>query len=250
MRLWLVWWSVIEPLREVCARQASFLWLAMTTAGICARGDLLGVSSIVRTLGLAGRCYDRLLDFFHSPAVDPDRLSRKWTQQAMGLFPAYRYAGRPVLLGDGIKIPKSGRKMPAVKLLYQESEGNTKPRYIMGHSVQVVSMLVAAAGSFFAVPLAGRIHQGVKFTNRDHRTLPVKFASLLDAISIGAPFYLVADAAFACRSLARRLVDWQPSYLATPAQRRCLCASAAVRWTAKTRSSQALWSEDQTVVAV
>ena len=152
MRLWLVWWSVIEPLREVCARQASFLWLAMTTAGICARGDLLGVSSIVRTLGLAGRCYDRLPDFFHSPAVDPDRLSRKWTQQAMGLFPAYRYAGRPVLLGDGIKIPKSGRKMPAVKLLYQESEGNTKPRYIMGHSVQVVSMLVAAAGSFFAVP--------------------------------------------------------------------------------------------------
>lgn len=71
MRLWLVWWSVIEPLREVCARQASFLWLAVTTAGICARGDLLGVSSIVRTLGLAGRCYDRLLDFFHSPAVDP-----------------------------------------------------------------------------------------------------------------------------------------------------------------------------------
>ena len=207
MRLWLVWWSVIEPLREVCARQASFLWLALTTAGICARGDLLGVSSIVRTLGLAGRCYDRVLDFFHSPAVNPDRLSRKWTQQAMGLFPAYRYAGRPVLLGDGIKIPKSGRKMPAVKLLYQESEGNTKPRYIMGHSVQVVSMLVAAVSSFFAVPLAGRIHEGVKFTNRDHRTLPVKFASLLDAISIGAPFYLVADAAFACRSLARRLVD-------------------------------------------
>ena len=164
MRLWLVWWSVIEPLREVCARQASFLWLAMTTAGICARGDLLGVSSIVRTLGLAGRCYDRLLDFFHSPAVDPDRLSRKWTQQAMGLFPAYRYAGRPVLLGDGIKIPKSGRKMPAVKLLYQESEGNTKPRYIMGHSVQVVSMLVAAAGSFSpcrsrAGSIGGQIYQ-------------------------------------------------------------------------------------------
>ncbi|MGH8590641.1 MAG: hypothetical protein ACREXX_15305 [Gammaproteobacteria bacterium] len=45
MRLWLTWWSVIEPLREVCARQASFLWLALTTAGICARGDLLGISS-------------------------------------------------------------------------------------------------------------------------------------------------------------------------------------------------------------
>lgn len=207
MQLWLVWWSVIEPLRAVCARQRSFLWLAVATAGICARGDLMGVSSIVRALGLAGRCYDRLLDFFHSPAIDPDRLSRAWTQQALRLFPAYHYAGRPVLLGDGIKIPKSGRKMPAVKLLYQDSEGNTKPRYIMGHCVQVVSMLAAAGGSFFAVPLAGRIHEGVKFTNRDHRTLPVKFAELLDAVAIGAPFYLVADAAFACRSLAGPLVD-------------------------------------------
>ena len=112
MRLWLVWWSVIEPLREVCARQASFLWLAVTTAGICARGDLLGVSSIVRTLGLAGRYYDRLLDFFHSPAVDPDRLSRQWTQQAMGLFPAYRYAGRPVCSVTGSRSPRVAARCP------------------------------------------------------------------------------------------------------------------------------------------
>ena len=28
----------------------------------------------------------------------------------------HRFAGRPVLLGDGIKIPKSRRKMPAVNL--------------------------------------------------------------------------------------------------------------------------------------
>ena len=140
--------------------------------------------------------------------------------------------------------------MPAVKLLYQESEGNTKPRYIMGHSVQVVSMLVAAAGSFFAVPLAGRIHQGVKFTNRDHRTLPVKFASLLDAISIGAPFISWPMPRCLQKLGAPAGGLGQPSYLATPAQRRCLCASAAVRWTAKTRLSEALWSEDQTVVAV
>ena len=95
MRLWLVWWSVIEPLREVCARQASFLWLAMTTAGICARGDLLGVSSIVRTLGLAGRCYDRLLDFFHSPAVDPTASAangpnRRWAYFRLIATPADR----------------------------------------------------------------------------------------------------------------------------------------------------------------
>ena len=181
IQLWLQWYAVVAPLRAACAQQRTFLWLLTALAGICARGDLLGVSSIVRSLGLAARCYDRLLDCFHSPAIDVADLTRLWTQRALALFPVHRFAGRPVLLGDGIKIPKSGRKMPAVKLLHQESEGNTKPEYIMGHSVQVVSMLAAAGASFFAVPLAGRIHEGVKFTNRDQRTLPKKFGQLLDA---------------------------------------------------------------------
>jgi hypothetical protein len=208
MQLWIQWWSVVVPLRDACARQRTFLWLAAALAGICARGDLLGVSSIVRTLGLAARCYDRVLDFFHSPGVNVARLTCLWRQRAFALFPVQRFAGRPVLLGDGIKIPKSGRKMPAVKYLHQDSEGNTKRPYIMGHSIQVVSVLVAAGASFFAVPLAGRIHEGVKFTNRDHKTLPEKFGDLLEALAIGEPFYLVADAYYACRQIALRLKRW------------------------------------------
>jgi hypothetical protein len=108
-------------------------------------------------------------------------LTRHWTQRALALLPVHRFAGKLVLLGDGIKIPKSGRRMPRVKLLHQPGESNTKPPFIMGHSVQVVSLLVAAADSFFAVPMAGRIHAGVKFTNRDHRTLPGKCCDLLDS---------------------------------------------------------------------
>ena len=201
MSLWSQWYSVVAPLRPACARDRTFLWLLTALAGICARHDLWGVTSIVRTLGLAARCYDRLLDFFHSPALDVACLTRLWTQRALALFPVHRFAGRPVLLGDGIKIPKSGRKMPAVKLLHQESEGNTKPEYIHGHSVQVISMLVGAGASFFAVPLAGRIHEGVKFTNRDQRTLPEKFDALLDSLDIGEPLYLVADAYYACQQV-------------------------------------------------
>ena len=159
MPLWLQWYSVVAPLRAACSRHRTFLWLLAALAGICARGDLLGVTSIVRTLGLAARCYDRLLDFFHSPALDVACLTRLWTQHALSLFPVHRFAGRPVLLGDGIKIPKSGRKMPAVRLLNHESEGNTKPEFIMGHSVQVISMLAAAGASFFAVPLCIQVVQ-------------------------------------------------------------------------------------------
>jgi hypothetical protein len=206
MQLWLAWWSVIRLLRAACSRQRSFLWLALASAGFCCRPDLLGVSSIVRALGLAGRCYDRLLDFFHSPAVDPDELARQWSRQALSRFPVHRHAGRPVLLADGIKIPKSGRFMPAVKSLHQESQSNTKPTYIMGHSIQVISVLAAAANSFFAVPLIGRIQEGVKFTNRDQRTLPRKLACLLDTLALDEPCYLVADAAFANKTLTRPLL--------------------------------------------
>src|SRR4029077_13363259 len=109
---------------------------------------------------------------FPNSAVKLDRLTALWTQLVLRLFPQkLRVNGRGVLVGDGIKVPKCGRKMPAVKLLHQQSESNTKPEYIMGHSLQAVSLLVQAASSVFAVPLAARIHEGVVWSNRDRRTL-------------------------------------------------------------------------------
>jgi hypothetical protein len=202
MQLWLHWWSMVAPLRQICRDRRSFLWLCTALAGFCVRPDLLGVSSTVRALGLAARCYDRLLDFFHSPAIAPDTLSRVWTELALQRFSPHRLGGRLVLLGDGIKIPKSGRKMPAVKRLHQASDNNTKPEYISGHSVQVISVLVAAAGSFLAVPLGGRLHEGVKFSNRDQRTLPQKFCTLTDSFGIAEPFVMIADAYYACTAVA------------------------------------------------
>jgi len=207
MPLWNLWWSWVEPLRGASSRHRSFLWLAVAIAGFCVRGDLLGVTAIVRALGLDERFYDRLLDFFHSAAVDVGRLTRCWVQVLFARLPGiYRANGRPVLLGDGLKNPKRGRKMPAVKHLHQVSEGNTKPEYIMGHSIQAVSLLVSAASSFFAIPLSARIHEGVIFTNRDKRTLPRKFLSLVEDLGIREPVYLVADAYYACRTIALGLV--------------------------------------------
>jgi hypothetical protein len=63
--------------------------------------------------------------------VKLDQLTALWTQVVLRLFPQpLRINGRLVLVGDGIKIPKCGRKMPAVKRLHQQSESNTKPEYI------------------------------------------------------------------------------------------------------------------------
>ena len=100
MQMWLHWWSVVSPLRVACSRERTFLWLATALAGFCVREDLLGVTSSVRALGLAACCYQCLLKFFHSPAVDLPCLTQLWTRQVLRLFPVHRFAGRPVLLTE------------------------------------------------------------------------------------------------------------------------------------------------------
>jgi hypothetical protein len=125
-----------------------------------------------------------------------------------------RVNGRLVLVGDGIKAPKRGKKMPAVKLLHQQSESNTKPEYIMGHSMQAVGLLVHAAKSVFSVPLAVRIHEGLVWSNRDKRTLLDKMLGLLDILAIKVPFYFVADAYYAAGKMVRGLLK-QGNHLVT-----------------------------------
>ena len=97
--------------------------------------------------------------------------------------------------------------MPAVKLLHQESQNNTKPEFIMGHSLQAISVLVhAGAGQVTAVPLTSRIHEGLVFSNRDARTLLDKLVALLLSITLiwNKPIVLVADAYYASGKVTRR----------------------------------------------
>lgn len=120
--LWRQWWELVCELRCACARTQTFLWMALCLAGMTIRKDLMGVTSIVRALGLVSACYDRLLDFFHSPALGLDPLTRAWCGLVFRAHPGLlRVNGRPVLAGDGIKVAKAGRKMPAVKKLHQPS---------------------------------------------------------------------------------------------------------------------------------
>ena len=202
MQLWMEWWRVVEQLRPACSRIRTFLWLAACLAALTVRGDLLGVTSLVRALGLKQKCYERMLGLFHSPAVNLDRLTRLWVIVVQKVQPGMlRINGRKVLVGDGLKVPKAGKKMPAVKRLHQESEGNTKPSYIMGHSCQAVAILAGTLSTTFAIPLAARIHEGVLFNNNDKRTLLDKMVLLINCLGLTDPFYFVADAYYASRKI-------------------------------------------------
>jgi DDE superfamily endonuclease len=243
MSLWIPWWNVIWLLRPAFSRLRSFLWFATAVAGLTVRTELLGVTSIVRALKLQPRLYYKLLDNFHSRAVRLDRLAALWARVVLRLFPdPLRVNGRRVLVGDGIKIPKRGKKMPAVKLLHQQSESNTKPEYIMGHSLQAVSVLVQAAQSVFAVPLAVRIHEGLVWSNRDRRTLLDKMLALLGVVAIKDPFYFVADAYYAARKIVNGLLV-QNNHLVTRVKCNAVAYAAYLQQAPKHRGRPRLYGE-------
>lgn len=206
--LWLAWLRALQPLRPACARTATFLWLVLALAALCLRPDLAGVTSLVRSLGLSDASYYCLLHFFHSPALDIERLTQLWCQSLQHLLRRCLVwvNARPVVLVDGLKRPKEGRKMPGVKSLHQESRCNAKASFIMGHSLQAVALLVQAAGLCLAVPVAARIHEGLVWSARDRRTLLDKLSALLLGLPWSCALTVVADAYYAAAKFARSLL--------------------------------------------
>ncbi len=180
MTLWTELARCLQELRGACRRKSTFMWLAVVLVAWTVRPDLLGVTSFVRASFLDGRCYPLLLNFFHSNALVLPLLLEAWVRLAMRLFAPLREQGYTVFVADGLKVPKEGKKMPAVKCLHQESMDNAKAEYVMGHSFQVISLLVTAGtGQIFAVPLFSRICEGLLWDRPScHRSLLDKLADM------------------------------------------------------------------------
>ncbi len=210
MALWWTWFGCVQQLRGACARRRTFMWMTLVLAGLSIRADLAGVSSMVRALGLEAKCYRRLLHVFHSPGLSLNTLTDTWTELVLRLFTPLRVGNRVVLIGDGLKVAKEGKKMPAVKKLHQSSQNNSKPDYIFGHSFQALGLLARGPlGQLCCVLLTSRIHEGLVFSNRDRRTLLDKFVALFLGVARGLdhPTLLVVDAYYACRKVLRALLE-------------------------------------------
>lgn len=234
MPLWNHWITAVQDLRPACSRSRTFLWMLLALAGLCSRADNAGVTSFVRVLNFCPAAYHRFLHLFHSDALNLDVLTSCWVRLCLKLFRPFEVGSRLVVLADGIKAPKEGKRMPGVKMLHQQSASNTKPEYIMGHSLQAISLLVhSAAGQVAAVPLTSRIHEGLVFSNRDTSTLLDKLVALLMGVTrcIERQVLLVADAYYASGKVITPLLEQghhlisraksnAVAYLAVPAPQR------------------------------
>jgi hypothetical protein len=139
----------------VCAAMG-FSVDGLVLAGLSIRSDRAGVSSRVRALGLKAVCYRRLLYVYPSPGLCLERLRACWIRLALKVFRPLRLGWRLLVIGDGLKVAKKGRKMPAVKKLHQSSANNSKATYLFGHSLQALGLLVSGPlGHLLSVPLTG-----------------------------------------------------------------------------------------------
>ena len=207
--MWANWMAAVLRLRPAFKRLRTFQWFVIILAAMSVRKDLMGVTSFVRSINISPCFYTSILHFFHSTAIDLKKLTELWFSFVFEKFTnKFLINGQIVLLGDGIKIGKEGQNMPAVKLLHQDSQSNSKAEYIMGHSFQAISILICFCFTAISVPLICRIHEGIRTGPRDRKTLMDKFLTLILELNIQAKTtgaYLVADAYYACGKLAKLL---------------------------------------------
>jgi hypothetical protein len=104
-------------------------------------------------------------------------------------------------LTDGLKMPKEGQKIPAVKELHRESTNDSKPEFIDGHSFQALALLVRTAGGFVTSVLpTARIHEGLIDRTRElQRTLLDRLVELFLEVARDLSWrgILMADAFYA-----------------------------------------------------
>jgi hypothetical protein len=175
--------------------------------GFSIRSDLYGVSSFIRCLFLNTASYRGLLRFFNGTGVNLQYLTSSWITIVFRILSRFsvRINGRRVLIVDGLTNPKEGKKMPGVKLLHQDSNNNSKAEFVMAHACQCIALLVWGLGKYLSIPLAGRIHDGIKASPNDKKSIILKLIELIESLKFDSS-YVVADAYYACRSMMSMLL--------------------------------------------
>ncbi len=147
--------------RESFKRKATFQWFVVIVVGLMVRTDQLGVTSVIRGLYLTAD-YMGLIGFFRSGAWALESLSAKWYRLIKEYAPLELHRECVILVGDGVKQSKEGKRMPGVKRQHQESENAAKAQYMFGHLFGGVGILAGRDGKRFCIPLALRLQDGVK----------------------------------------------------------------------------------------
>ena len=151
---------------ESCfSRKAAFRWFVIIVIGLMMRSDKLGITSVIRDLALRPDCYLSMMHFFRASSWSLKTIQKRWFEAVRKFSPLYKEYDFYILVGDGVKQSKEGRRMPGVKKLFQESENSAKPEYIHGHMFGGLGILAGNIGNMACIPLSIRLHDGLQTAN-------------------------------------------------------------------------------------
>jgi len=102
-----------------------------------------------------------MLNFFRSSGWNIDTIIKVWAGIVKSTGVLVQESGRYILIGDGVKESKEGRKMPGVKTLHQESDNSSKGEYIRGQLFGGIGVLAKNATKMYSILLSARLHDGI-----------------------------------------------------------------------------------------
>jgi len=153
--------TMILSFRSCFSRNHAFHWFVIAMIGLMVRSDNLGITSIIRELNLDPRLYTTFIHYFRSTSWSLEKLTARWIKIVTDSVEKPTVNGMNILIGDGIKVSKEGRKMPGVKKLHQESENSGKAEYMFGHLFGVVGILAGNSSKLFCIALSASVQDGV-----------------------------------------------------------------------------------------
>lgn len=223
--------NILGSFESCFSRKAAFRWFVVITIGFLLRSDKLGVTSIIRDLALGPGCYESMLHFFRASSWSLENIREHWFSAARQYAPLYKEGRFHILVGDGVKQSKEGRRMPGVKKLFQESENSAKPEYIHGHMFGGLGILAGDIGRWACIPLSIRLHDGLQ-ASKDWKGAAVSNASHV--------VQMVEDAYHAACTLGDSLLLLDRYFLTVPALERlgALNSSGKVRMEVITKAKK------------
>lgn len=201
--IWILWIEEVVKLQKAFSRKKTFYWAILTLMGMTINVEPAGVTSFIRCILLNPYYYPRMLALFHSSSINLETLTKLWCKNCISVLKNFLVTvnDRYVFAIDGIHAPKEGRRMPGVKSIYQTSENNSKPTYIMGHSCQMLGVIAKTLSGYVLVPLVMRIFGGIKNNQGEiENTYDCAFY-LMKFLILEKPAYILSDAYYAVKKI-------------------------------------------------
>ena len=92
--------------------KTAFNWFLTITIGAILRSDKLGVNSLIQDLAFSQGCYNSMLHFFRVSSWSLNEIRKRWFLAVNQYAPLYTEGNFHVLVEDGVKQSKEGRRMP------------------------------------------------------------------------------------------------------------------------------------------